>query len=144
MVILVSSTRPSIRCSGSGAWPSWTSSRPPGYRRAWGSRAAPPGLPLPDWRTLEDGNPVGECLRKGNDCHVTEGHCKEATQKVRGRAEDTILTRNDDMIDILMLLPIPDGRANREPGFWAAKPAEGGLKPDPAAGRVAAVAAGPP
>lgn len=33
-------------------------------------------------------------------------------------------------------MPVPAGRANREP-----KPAEGGLRPEPAAGRAVAVAA---
>lgn len=36
----------------------------------------------------------------------------------------------------LLFIPVPAGRANREP-----KPAEGGLRPEPAAGRAVAVAA---
>ena len=62
-VILVSSSRPSTRCS-CFAWPSWTSSRlppppspraweSPAVRRAWVSPAAP-----------EDGTLVGESLQK--------------------------------------------------------------------------------
>ena len=49
------------------------------------------------------------------------------------------------MIEVVMLLPVPAGRANRDPGCWATETAEGGLKPEPAAGRAAAAAeaAGP-
>ena len=49
------------------------------------------------------------------------------------------------MIEVVMLLPVPAGRANRDPGCWATETAEGGLKPEPAAGRDVAVAeaAGP-
>ena len=54
-------------------------------------------------------------------------------------------SKNRDMIELFMLIPVPAGRANRDPGCWATETAEGGLKPEPAAGRAAAAAeaAGP-
>ena len=118
LVILVSSTRPSS--SGRRAWQSSTSSRwkasgSPAPLRAWVSPAA-----------RGDGTLVGECLQK-TKMTVIRAQLPRSNHKNSRQFTQVQIPNN-----LFVLLPVPAGRANREPV------ADGGLRPEPAAGRPAA------
>ena len=121
LVILVSSTRPSS--SGRRAWQSSTSSRwkasgSPAPQRAWVSPAA-----------QGDGTLVGECLQKTK---MTVIRAQLPSSNQINHKNSRRFTQVQILNNLFVLLPVPAGRANREPV------ADGGLRPEPAAGRPAA------